>query len=431
MNDLLVALLTGIVAYLIGGIPFGYLIARARGVDLFTQGSGNIGATNVARVLGKKLGILAFVLDFAKGALPVLAALSLGPQFTEVLTGEELGVVGGLCAVLGHLFPVYLRFRGGKGVATAAGVVAVLLPLEALAGLLVWVGIVCAMRTVSAGSLAAAAALCAVRLVRAPEPFGRAHLVLTLFCFVAAALVFVRHRANIGRLLSGNENRLPEGGMMFHVAKVVHVLALGLWFGMAVFFSFVVGLTLFSAMDDLTGDKLKHPWFEQTRFTSESEEIKPHKEYGSRIFGQAISPMFDWYFLLQGLCGFLSVATAWSWQYLQPASRLHRLRVTLLLLATATVVLGWPLERHVSELRHVRHDKMQAYFAATATAGMSNEVVASRAVEAIDARREFGLYHTYSLFLNFTTIGLVTGGMALAAFLPAGTFDRSLPERKD
>src|SRR5947209_17269108 len=120
MTDLLPALSTALAAYLVGGIPFGYLIARSRGIDIFKQGSGNIGATNVGRVLGRKFGILAFALDFAKGALPVAAARALAPHMTINLRGEELGVLAGLAAVLGHLFPAYLRFRGGKGVATAA-----------------------------------------------------------------------------------------------------------------------------------------------------------------------------------------------------------------------------------------------------------------------------------------------------------------------
>src|SRR5438105_9766053 len=114
-------LLTFGLAYLVGGVPFGYLIARWRGVDILHQGSGNIGATNVGRVLGRRFGVLVFCLDFAKGALPVLAAqrvagmidLDLPPGRAQQL----LGVTAGLAAFLGHLFPVYLRFRGGKGVA--------------------------------------------------------------------------------------------------------------------------------------------------------------------------------------------------------------------------------------------------------------------------------------------------------------------------
>jgi acyl-phosphate glycerol 3-phosphate acyltransferase len=413
MPDLPLALLTAAIAYLIGGIPFGYLIARSRGVDIFKQGSGNIGATNVGRVLGRKFGIFAFTLDFAKGALPVVAAMAAAQAWATHLSAEELGVLAGLSTVLGHLFPVYLRFRGGKGVATAAGVVVVLLPLAALVGLLFWIGIVSATRYVSAGSLAAAVTLCGVRLATTDEPFAPGNLTLTLFCFVAAGLVILRHRANITRLLHGNENRLKEHPAMNNLIKVIHVLALGLWFGTAVFFSFVVGLTLFAQMDQLVQRDTSPEWFTVTeRFYLDDDKIKGRYEYGTRIAGQLISPMFDWYFLIQGLCGFLAVATAWGWQYAFPAQKIHRRRVTVLLLAVATVVIGWPLERHVSELRHVRHEKMDTVFAGTPADFAANKNAA------LEARSNFGLYHTYSLFLNFATIALVAIGMGMAAFLP-------------
>src|SRR5271156_180934 len=169
---------TLLIAYLVGAIPFGYLVARWRGVDILHQGSGNIGATNVGRVLGRRFGILVFVLDFAKGALPVLAAQTVGPGW--------LPVTAGLAAFLGHLFPVYLRFRGGKGVATSAGVVAVLLPWPALGAVLTWVAVVCSTRYVSLASLVAALALCGVQLGLTPQPFGEERAVLSVFCLIAA-----------------------------------------------------------------------------------------------------------------------------------------------------------------------------------------------------------------------------------------------------
>src|SRR5690242_17213462 len=122
---------TVLLSYLVGAIPFGYAVARGRGVDILRQGSGNIGATNVGRVLGWPFGILVFLLDFAKGALPVVAATALiarDADLAAALGTDGLPVLAGLAAFLGHLFPVYLGFRGGKGVATAAGVVAILLP---------------------------------------------------------------------------------------------------------------------------------------------------------------------------------------------------------------------------------------------------------------------------------------------------------------
>src|SRR5438094_8220534 len=117
---------TVLLSYLVGAVPFGYAVARWRGVDILRHGSGNIGATNVGRVLGKRFGILVFLLDFAKGFVPTLTALRLASELHESLDPEWAGVAAGLSAFLGHLFPVYLGFRGGKGVATGAGVVSVL-----------------------------------------------------------------------------------------------------------------------------------------------------------------------------------------------------------------------------------------------------------------------------------------------------------------
>ncbi len=138
------AVLLILAGYLIGAIPFGYLVARWRGVDILRQGSGNIGATNVGRVLGRTWGLLVFVLDFAKGAGPTLVG-RFAPQPDDWLP-DALPVLVGVAAFLGHMFPVYLRFRGGKGVATGAGVVAVLLPVPLLGTLLVWVAVVLATR---------------------------------------------------------------------------------------------------------------------------------------------------------------------------------------------------------------------------------------------------------------------------------------------
>jgi acyl-phosphate glycerol 3-phosphate acyltransferase len=197
-----------VLAYLVGSIPFGYVVSRARGVDILRQGSGNIGATNVGRVLGRRWGILVFLLDFAKGALPVLLAglvpdppdLSLPKHTTQVLVG--------VAAFLGHLFPVYLGFRGGKGVATGAGVVVVLVPIAALLAVLAWAVVLAASRYMSAASLTGAVVLCVVRLLPFFQPWDYDQIVVTIFCLVGALLVVVRHAGNIRRLIQGTENRL-------------------------------------------------------------------------------------------------------------------------------------------------------------------------------------------------------------------------------
>ena len=161
------------------------------------------------------------------------------------LPPDTLPVAAGVAAFLGHLFPVYLRFRGGKGVATGAGVVVILTPVPAAFALLCWIAVLVVTRFVSVSSLLACALLCIARFAFTAEPYwGREHLVVTLFCLSAVVLVFVRHHANLRRLLQGTEHRLPETPAMLLLGKTVHVLAVGLWFGTAVFFV-IVGLLLF------------------------------------------------------------------------------------------------------------------------------------------------------------------------------------------
>ncbi len=194
------------VSYLLGAIPFGYLIARAKGVDIRSVGSGNIGATNVARALGKGFGILVFVLDVLKGFLPTLAARAW-------LHGEAEGVplavvLTGLAAIAGHNWPVTLRFKGGKGVATSCGVFLALFPTGLAIALGTWVLVVAVTRYVSLGSILGGAALFLAACAIPEQPFSRAQVSLTIFAGVAGLISVLRHRANIGRLLKGTENRI-------------------------------------------------------------------------------------------------------------------------------------------------------------------------------------------------------------------------------
>ena len=148
-----------VLGYLLGAIPFGLLLTRIAGTgDLRQVGSGNIGATNVGRVVGKKFGLLTFALDFLKGALPVAVVVQLArlidPTAPEALGGPDvLRVATAFLAFLGHVFPVYLKFQGGKGVATGAGVMAVLVPWPFAVAVLTWVAVLWATRYVSAASI--------------------------------------------------------------------------------------------------------------------------------------------------------------------------------------------------------------------------------------------------------------------------------------
>jgi glycerol-3-phosphate acyltransferase PlsY len=195
-------------AYLLGSVPFAYLIAKAvRGIDIREVGSGNVGATNVGRALGRKWGILVFALDVLKGFLPTLAALLLhGCRIGE--PELPLGVaLAGFAAVAGHNWPVFLKFKGGKGMATSCGVFLAVFPLGLLIAVGVWAAVVALTRYVSVGSMVAAATLLACALLLGRDPFGAGKF-LTALAAVAAVLSIVRHRANIGRLVQGTENRI-------------------------------------------------------------------------------------------------------------------------------------------------------------------------------------------------------------------------------
>ncbi|MBW2454079.1 MAG: glycerol-3-phosphate 1-O-acyltransferase PlsY [Deltaproteobacteria bacterium] len=188
------------VAYLAGSIPFGLLIARARGVDIQAVGSGNIGATNVARNLGKKLGALVLMADMLKGGLPMAAARWL--LHLDTRAEPHLYAAVGLAAVLGHCFPVWLRFKGGKGVATALGVFLVVDPLAALLCIVVFALAYATLRISAVGSLAATIAFPAILWLR-DHPMN--HVVLAVLVTV---VIVIQHRGNLGRLRRGEEHEV-------------------------------------------------------------------------------------------------------------------------------------------------------------------------------------------------------------------------------
>jgi glycerol-3-phosphate acyltransferase PlsY len=187
---LAIALVIG--AYLLGSIPFGLIVGRRRGVDVRQVGSGNIGATNVARSLGKKLGLLVLVLDVAKGALPVLALRWLE---LDARVHPFLLTAVGLAPMLGHCFPVWLRLHGGKGVATALGVFLALAPAVAGMAVALFAVLYALFRVVSLGSMSASMAVPALLWA-----LGRPAPEVALGV-VSAAVILIQHRQNIRRLL--------------------------------------------------------------------------------------------------------------------------------------------------------------------------------------------------------------------------------------
>jgi glycerol-3-phosphate acyltransferase PlsY len=206
------ALLSGIAgSYLAGSVPFGLLVARARGVDIRKVGSGNIGATHVGRALGRKFAILVFALDFAKGLLPtLLLPMALLPRLTGASAALEawLAVSCGLAAVIGHCFPLWLGFRGGKGVATTVGVLLALDWLAFLASGGLWIATLLVWRMVSLSSLVLGVAFPLVVLLRHGEAALDAKLPLFLVSLAVCALIAARHRTNVARILAGTEPKV-------------------------------------------------------------------------------------------------------------------------------------------------------------------------------------------------------------------------------
>ena len=188
------AILITIFSYLLGSIPTGYIIGTLAGIDIRKVGSGNVGATNVARTVGKTKGLLTLTADVAKGFIPVFVALRFGLSNTAVASV-------GVAAFLGHLYPVFLKFQGGKGVATALGVLLALAPMATLVLVAVFGVVVFFSRIASVSSIAAA--------VAAPITlwsFSYSPTIVAMSVFLAV-MIILRHRGNIRRLLAGTEPR--------------------------------------------------------------------------------------------------------------------------------------------------------------------------------------------------------------------------------
>ena len=196
--------LAALASYLLGGVPFGLLLAKGlRGVDLREVGSGNIGATNTMRVLGRAWGVFAFLLDFAKGWAPVFLLAPWAVGGAEAAGFEWARLACGAAAVLGHCFPVYLGFRGGKGVATGCGAIVAVDPIVFLIAGVVWLATAASTRFVGLSSMLMGITFPIAAGVRLP--YDRPFLI---GCLLLATLILVRHKKNIARMIAGTEPRM-------------------------------------------------------------------------------------------------------------------------------------------------------------------------------------------------------------------------------
>ena len=205
-----------LLGFLLGSIPFGLLMGKFKGIDIRDHGSGNIGATNVFRTLGKPSGITCLLLDFAKGLVPVLIAKNMvQPMMADQqFTAQSIEVLTALAAIMGHNYSPWIGFKGGKGIATTAGAITALMPFGLVLLILVWAIFTFTTKYVSVGSIAAAASL-PILVITGSAYHGKLangtwNKPLFIFSLIAAILAIWKHRANIARLKAGTENRIGQ-----------------------------------------------------------------------------------------------------------------------------------------------------------------------------------------------------------------------------
>ena len=205
-----------LLGFLLGSIPFGLLMGKFKGIDIRQHGSGNIGATNVFRTLGKQLGITCLLLDFAKGLVPVLIAKNMvEPMMAEQqFTAQSIEVLTALASIMGHNYSPWIGFKGGKGIATTAGAITALMPFGLVLLILVWAIFTFTTKYVSVGSIAAAASL-PILVITGSAYHGKLangtwNKPLFIFSLIAAILAIWKHRTNIARLKAGTENHIGQ-----------------------------------------------------------------------------------------------------------------------------------------------------------------------------------------------------------------------------
>jgi acyl phosphate:glycerol-3-phosphate acyltransferase len=342
---MLIVLLAFFLAYLIGSVPYGYLIGRLKGVNLLEVGSKNIGATNAGRVLGKPYAVIVFALDFLKGALPtigVVAALgAISPGFMESVDSPEwLRVAAAAGALLGHMLPLFLGFRGGKGVATGAGVVAVLTPIPMLIALGVWGIAALGTKYVSVASIASAITLLVARMILTPDPFHYDANIVTFFIALGVVIVIVKHRSNLQRLRDGTENRIGFGRWQPRTVSMLHFLAAGFAFGGGFFFNFLAAPAIFASFTRVVAEAPSDRTAMQPIGSPDGDKAA----MASALAGSAVGPIFPRHFFAQIGCAIVILFTVrGKWGVLMAS--------LLLILA----VVGWPISQEVSRLRIERY----------------------------------------------------------------------------
>jgi acyl phosphate:glycerol-3-phosphate acyltransferase len=201
-----------IISYLTGAIPWGFVIGKLKGVDIREHGSGNIGATNVTRTIGKRWGVLCFFIDFLKGFLPVIVVKILFPNIlfltsTQISIAIILAVLG---TVIGHMYPIYLKFKGGKGVSTGAGALVAITPYAVICGLVVWVTVFKISKYVSLASIISAVSVAILSFIFSCTNIYPLNTALLYFIVFVAVMAVIKHKSNIKRLLNGTENSFKK-----------------------------------------------------------------------------------------------------------------------------------------------------------------------------------------------------------------------------
>lgn len=409
--DVAYLILGVVVSYLVGAVPFGLLVARIKGIDLLQQGSGNIGATNVGRVMGRRFGLLVFALDLLKGAIPVW----IGLRFLNHSIGSEIsGILMGASAFAGHLFPPYLGFKGGKGVATGAGVMAVLVPTPFLFAILTWLAAVASTRMVSLGSLASTLVLVLLQgSILVLHPYRTGNWMLFIFTLLCGFFVWMKHLSNIKRICNGTENLVHDSLLWRGLGKSLMQISLGLWIGSYAFFTFVIGPGVFQWFGKAVLQENPPYWLVVPEVLKQKvPEGMPDplaREQASRLAGLIVTPAFKIYYPLQVGCAFFVLLLLSGEILVNGVRKGCKSAILLIGVAALLVVANWLLLGPTEKIRLKRANSTDAYIFADPKAKPNLEAV-------LADRKEFGKIHGISLVINLGTGLALLGGVIAISF---------------